>query len=182
MRQREFITLLGGAAVWPLEARAQQPDRMRRVGVLMAYAESDAEGQAWVATFREGPNSRRRSKRRCGGVPSGPAAARLRSPSRGPTAPTERRLAVGAGRACSCERGRKGGHRCRGCRSDSRNGLILPVRKLRPRLGYRRTARRVGRCTPTCSPPRNPMVGSSPGVTPSSAPERGNVRLARRVN
>ena len=97
MRQREFITLLGGAAVWPLEARAQQPDRMRRVGVLMAYAESDAEGQAWVATFREGPNSRRRSKRRCGGVRSGPAAARLRSPSRGPTAPTERRLAVRAG-------------------------------------------------------------------------------------
>ena len=47
--------MLGGAAVaWPLAARAQQADRMRRIGVLMAYAESDPEGQAWVAAFREG--------------------------------------------------------------------------------------------------------------------------------
>jgi putative ABC transport system substrate-binding protein len=52
-RRREFITLLGGAAVWPLSARAQQADRMRLIGVLMAYAESDPEGQAWVAAFRE---------------------------------------------------------------------------------------------------------------------------------
>ena len=54
MRRREFITLLGGAAAWPLAARAQQPDRMRRIGVLMGYAESDPEGQACVAAFREG--------------------------------------------------------------------------------------------------------------------------------
>jgi len=55
MRRREFVTLLGGAAiVWPLAARAQQPDRMRRIDVLMAYAESDPEGQALVAAFREG--------------------------------------------------------------------------------------------------------------------------------
>ncbi len=42
------------AAAWPLAARAQQPERMRRIGVLMAYAESDREGQAWIAAFREG--------------------------------------------------------------------------------------------------------------------------------
>ena len=55
MRRREFITLLGGAAAaWPLAARAQQPDRVRRIGVLMGYAESDSEGQAQIAAFRDG--------------------------------------------------------------------------------------------------------------------------------
>ena len=39
---------------WPLAARAQQGERMRRIGVLMAYAESVPEAQAWVAAFREG--------------------------------------------------------------------------------------------------------------------------------
>jgi putative ABC transport system substrate-binding protein len=53
MKRREFITLLVGAAVaWPLAARAQ-PDRMRRIGVLMGYAESDSEAQANIAAFRD---------------------------------------------------------------------------------------------------------------------------------
>ncbi len=52
MRRREFITLLGGTAAWPLAAAAQ-PERMRRIGVLMAHAESDPEGQIFVAVFRE---------------------------------------------------------------------------------------------------------------------------------
>ncbi len=55
MRRRDFITLLGGAgAVWPLAARAQQPDRVRRIGVLYAYPETDQEALAHVAAFREG--------------------------------------------------------------------------------------------------------------------------------
>jgi putative ABC transport system substrate-binding protein len=55
MRRRQFITLLGGsAAAWPLGARAQQPDKTRRIGVLIQLAESDPEGQARVAAFREG--------------------------------------------------------------------------------------------------------------------------------
>jgi putative tryptophan/tyrosine transport system substrate-binding protein len=53
MRRREFITLVGGTATWPLVARAQQPERMRRIGVLMAYAESAEEGQAVVEAFRQ---------------------------------------------------------------------------------------------------------------------------------
>jgi putative tryptophan/tyrosine transport system substrate-binding protein len=54
VRRREFISLLGAAAVWPLAARAQQAHQMRRIGVLMGgFDESDHEAQSWVAAFRE---------------------------------------------------------------------------------------------------------------------------------
>jgi ABC-type uncharacterized transport system substrate-binding protein len=51
MRRREFIAILGGVGLWPSRATAQQPQRVRQVGVLMPYLESDAEAQGWVRVF-----------------------------------------------------------------------------------------------------------------------------------
>jgi putative ABC transport system substrate-binding protein len=54
MRRREFIAGLGSAAAWPLAARGQQGERVRRIGVLMAYGDEDPEAKAFLAAFRRG--------------------------------------------------------------------------------------------------------------------------------
>jgi putative ABC transport system substrate-binding protein len=55
MKRREFISLIGGvAAAWPIAVGAQQPERLRLIGVLMGYPESDPTAQSMIAALRSG--------------------------------------------------------------------------------------------------------------------------------
>jgi Tripartite tricarboxylate transporter family receptor len=51
MRRRKFIGVMGAVVVWPLTARSQQPERVRRIGVLMGFGENDPEGTLWLSSF-----------------------------------------------------------------------------------------------------------------------------------
>ena len=92
MKRREFVTLLGGAAAWPLAARAQQGERMRRVGIVTSVLETDADAQARYAVLRQalqqlGWTEGRSIKldRRLGSASDSDVVRRHAQESRGPT-------------------------------------------------------------------------------------------------